>query len=68
MHETDFKTFIQKLMKQKGVKQWEVAAKIGVGETTMTRWLRYELPKEKKDLILSAVNEIAEAKEGSSND
>lgn len=38
--------------------QWEVAEKLGVNEGTFCKWLRYELPEEKKARILSAIREL----------
>lgn len=68
MNETNFKYFVQDLMKQKGVKQWEAAKQMGIGETTLTRWLRGDLPKDKCNQIVEAVNAVALKKEGSSHD
>ena len=66
MEEKNFKHYIQSLMKEKGVKQWEAAAELGIGETTFVRWLRFDLPKEKQDLIIQAVEKLAAVKEGDS--
>ena len=38
---------------------WQIAAKIGVSQPTMTRWLRFPLPSEKKDRIMRAIQELA---------
>ncbi len=40
------------------VKQWEVAEQLGVSEVTVCRWLRTELPDDKKELILKAIKQI----------
>ena len=40
------------------LRYFEVAHVIGVSEATFTRWLRFELPEEKKKLILSAVDRL----------
>ena len=49
--------------KSKGIKHWQIAAYLGIGEQTLVRWLRIPLPKEKEAAILAAINAIA-AKEG----
>jgi lambda repressor-like predicted transcriptional regulator len=42
-----------------GIPLWKVAAAIGISEPTLTRWLRFPLPKEKESLILSAIDSLA---------
>lgn len=38
---------------------WAIGARIGVSEATITRWLRQELPADKKAEIMEAINTIA---------
>ena len=38
-----------------GLKNYQVATMLGVTETTFSRWLRTELPAEKKKEILEAI-------------
>ena len=40
------------------VKQWELAEQLGVSEVTVCRWLRAELPKDKKVQILQAIKDV----------
>lgn len=47
---------------QHNIKQWEVAEQLGVSEITICRWLRSELPDDKKAKIMSAINKLAEEK------
>ena len=47
---------------QHNIKQWEVAEQLGVSEITICRWLRSELPDDKKTRIMSAINKLAEEK------
>lgn len=42
-------------LKASGIKHWELAVAIGVDETTICRWLRKELPDEKKNHILNII-------------
>lgn len=53
---------IRNAMHISGVKQWEVAEQLGISEFTYCRWLRSEIPDEKKVLILKAI-EDAKAKQ-----
>lgn len=38
---------------------WQIAAKIGVSQPTMTRWLRFPLPTDKEERIMQAIHELA---------
>lgn len=42
-------------LKQRNMKQWELAELIGVTEWTFSKWMRKELPQEKKDEILGVI-------------
>ena len=44
---------------ENGIKHWEIAKKMGIGETTLSRRLRNELPEEEKEKILSAIGTLA---------
>lgn len=46
-----------------GVRFWEIAVELGIGDTTLTRWLRQELPEEKRVAVLDAIERIAKEKE-----
>ena len=50
----DIKTEIKK----SGLKQWKVADKCGVVESTFIRWLRFDLSDERKKAILAAIDEL----------
>ena len=41
-----------------GIRQFELAKRLGISETTLYRRLREELPKEERNRILSIVDEI----------
>ena len=43
---------------EKGIKQNKIADFLGVNEYTLSRWLRKELPKEKRDTILDAIHKL----------
>lgn len=46
---------IKDLIKKSRMHQYQVADLCGVSETTLVRWLRYELSPEKRKMILSAI-------------
>ena len=45
-------------IKENRLCHYEVAAKIGVSEYTLCRWLRAELSDDKRDIILKAISDI----------
>lgn len=53
-------TTVRNAMKECHVKQWQVAAELGISENTMVRLLRFPLSEEKEAEILDAVKIISE--------
>lgn len=49
---------IRNLLKKKRIRQYELAAELNVSEFTLSRWLRDELTKTKKDEIMQAIERI----------
>jgi hypothetical protein len=49
------------------IRQWEVADALGVSEMTLVKWLRKELPAEKKALIREAMGRVVQDRESSQN-
>ena len=45
-------------IKENRLHHYEVAEKLGISEYTFCVWLRKELPTEKKNAVLSAINEL----------
>lgn len=45
----------------KGIKQWQVAAELGLSETHFSRKLRYRLPPEEKERVLAAIEKLTKA-------
>lgn len=41
------------------LKQWKVAERMGMSESTFSRMLRHELPQEKKNRIRLAISELS---------
>ena len=50
---------IKALMKERKVCQWKVALTIGISEQSLIRWLRTELPEEKKTAIVAAIEQLS---------
>ena len=51
---------IRRAIKEKGIKQWEVADLLGIGETSLVRKLRKELPEKEKERILTVIENLGE--------
>ena len=54
---------IREELKRRGIRQWELAKRLNIAESTLTRRLREELPEEEKRKILEIIE-----KGGVSND
>lgn len=56
---------IRRLAGEKLIFQWQIADRLGVSEPTFYRWMRKELPEEKRKQVINAILDIeAEQKEG----
>ena len=53
---------IRKALRINEVFVYELAEKMNVNESTIYRWLRYELPKAKESEMLHAIEEIRKVK------
>lgn len=40
------------------IPKWRVADVVGVADTTFSKWLRKELPAEKKQQVMEAIDKI----------
>ena len=49
---------IREAIKSAGLKHWMVAKQLGVFDGTFCRWLRTELPAEKKAVIFTAIEQL----------
>ena len=54
---------VRKAIRISDMKQWQVAELVGVNEATFSRWLRYELPQDKKDRIMQVIRDHGKAGE-----
>lgn len=49
---------IRKAIRIAGIKQWQVAQKLGIGEVTLIRWLRVDLSEERRKAIFAAIDAL----------
>ena len=49
---------LRKQIEKSGIKQWQIADALGVADSTFTRWLRHELPEERKNEVLRVIEEV----------
>lgn len=49
---------IREEIKKSGLFKWQIAEQIGICEMSLIRWLRVELPEEKKNRIRKAIKEL----------
>jgi predicted XRE-type DNA-binding protein len=54
---------VKLMMKQNGVKQWEVAEKMEISEFTLSRWLRKDLSGKQLERLQEAVMAVKQGKE-----
>jgi hypothetical protein len=52
---------IRQQIKDSGLPLWAVADHLGIADTTFSKWLRKELPDQKKQEIVKAIEEIKHA-------
>lgn len=51
---------LRKLARHVGVRQWQVADALGIGEQTYYRMLRHPLPQKKSDEIMKIIERLKE--------
>lgn len=51
---------IRSTAKKAGVRQWQIAEKLGISEFTLIRRMRHDLTQEQQKEILNAIIDIAE--------
>ena len=50
---------VRRAIRISGFKHWQIAAAMGIGETTLCRWLRDALTAERRAAILSAIEALS---------
>ena len=53
---------IRKLIDDNDLKHWKVAEQAGIADTTLSVWLRKPLKDERRTKVLTAINELINAK------
>mgnify|MGYP003301290395 CR=1 FL=1 len=53
MKNTDIRAELEK----RNIKVWELADLLSISESTIIRWLRHELPEDKKNQIIKTIRE-----------
>lgn len=53
---------IRALIYRNGLRHWEVAEKIGISNSTLSVWLRKELPDDKRKRVEQAIKELSESR------
>lgn len=46
---------IREALKNANMRHWVLADELGIDESTLTRWLRHELPTDKKERIMKII-------------
>lgn len=54
---------IRRAIRIADVRHWQIAARIGIHENTLVRWLRAELSEAHKKAILSAIEALSQGGE-----
>lgn len=49
---------IRKAAKEAGVRFWQIAEYLGVAESGLSRRMRHELPREEKQQIIDAIQQL----------
>ncbi len=49
---------IRRKIFEKDIKKYQVAEKLGINWSTLSRWLQTEMPPEKKAKVLKAIAEL----------
>ena len=49
---------IRQMLFAKNLKHWQVAKQLGISEGTFSRWLRYEMEPERKQLVVKAIKKL----------
>lgn len=50
---------IKKVIRDRRLFNYEVAAQLGISEFTFSRWFRKELDEDKRKRVLNAINELS---------
>lgn len=51
---------LRRLARANSVPLWKIAAQIGISEPTITRWMRFPLPEDKRARIEQAISALSQ--------
>ena len=54
---------VRKAARIADIPMWKIAMVLGISEPTIFRWLRTELPEDKKEAMMAAITKLAADKE-----
>lgn len=54
---------IRRCAGENAVMMWQIAGGLGIADTTLSRWMRQELPPETKQRIYEIINRIVKERE-----
>jgi transcriptional regulator with XRE-family HTH domain len=49
---------IRQIINEKRLRQYEVAEAMKISEYTLSKWMRTEMPEDKKELVMQAINKL----------
>ena len=50
---------VRKAIRISGFRHWQIAARLGICENTLVRWLRVKLSEERRKAIFSAIEALS---------
>lgn len=50
---------VRSAIRKSGLKYWEVAAAVGIADTTFSKWLRTELEPSKRHKVIEAIHTLS---------
>ncbi len=53
---------VKSYAKQRNIRLWQIATRLGINDGNFSRKLRFELPADEKQRILKIIDELSEGK------
>lgn len=53
---------IRQIIHEKRLRHYEVAEAMKISEYTLSKWMRTEMPEDKKELVMQAINKLVSQK------
>ena len=58
MRNEEIRKILDRIKREHNIFRYEVAYAVGVNEASFSRWLRRELPEDKKQLVLAKIEQL----------